>query len=165
MRDSNYENNTSWHSFKDDYRREFTEYDTPESIRKNFETQKDVMNVMFVVIITFALTLLAFFLMAEFFKWLYVVKYQLTIKIGAAAGLFLCGFLLFLFKRKLQYLYGISEVTFGTISAWFIFSKFFEPKAPMPYIEVIAAAYIIVRGLSNCAEASDKAKGSSEAVS
>ena len=136
-------------SFKySSYERESSEYHTPDSIRRKFELQRKLEKEIGVIMVTFLLTILAFFFMSEFFRWLYGFKHQLTIKIALAASLLLCSFLLFLFKRKLQYLYGISEMTFGIVSGWFIFSEFFKPDAPIPYMQIIAAAYIIVRGLS-----------------
>jgi hypothetical protein len=59
---------------------------------------------------------------------------------------------LFWLRKRYQTLYGISEVSLGVAGIWAIFGKLQTAPDPPSWVALVAAAYLIVRGLTNCEE-------------
>lgn len=68
----------------------------------------------------------------------------------------LIGWRLFLFRKHYQWLYGISEISFAVAVIWISLEKVQTKQDPASWIAIVAAAYLVVRGLINCEEGMKK---------
>ena len=82
------------------------------------------------------------------------------VQILTAILAFACGCMAYFFRKASQWFYGFCEVVFGTLyagkaSAGLTLAK---PDFTVQWAIIMAAVYIIVRGISNMAEASARRK-------
>lgn len=80
-------------------------------------------------------------------------RWRQTIATIVVAGM---GAGLFWLRKRQQIFYGTSEVILGVIGIWTIFEKLQKTPDPPSWVALIASAYLIVRGLTNCEEATTK---------
>jgi hypothetical protein len=76
-----------------------------------------------------------------------------TIRTVAVAGF---GVALFQFRKYNQFLYGGSEVGFALALSWISIERAQTARDAASLIAVVAAAYFMVRGLTNCQEGKKK---------
>lgn len=91
--------------------------------------------------------------------WLYpTARWKQTVGSIIVAAI---GAGLFWLRKHYQTVYGISEVSLGVIGIWTILEKLQTAPDPPSWVALVASAYLIVRGLTNCEEGTNQivAKG------
>jgi len=77
-----------------------------------------------------------------------------NIQFSIAVGVIIVGVLAFLFKRKNQLLYGITEICFGIVSAVTLATSALPSEMRLTqWASLVGCVYVVARGLANVSDA------------